>query len=244
MLRTIIHSSIVIMASSVAALAADLPNRAAPPTVPYLPPSPAFSWTGVYLGGQIGYQFGRDSITAPGLFSVGHSPNGVVGGAHIGFNYQVSQFIVGFEGDVNGSSYSGSVFNPVFRTQLTSRIPVDGSLRGRIGAAWDRVLVYATGGAAFASIKHGYIGSSLVPGSATLTNDRVGWTVGGGVEYAMTDNWSVRVDYRYTDYGNISDFPGTITVPRIHHETNNRVQAGFSYKFDTSPPTVPIVAKY
>jgi outer membrane immunogenic protein len=239
MSRKIVFAGIAILATAASALAADLPShRQAPP--PYIPP-PIFTWTGVYLGGQIGYEFGRDATYAPGLFpTVASSPNGVVGGAHIGYNYQVSQFVLGLEGDVNGASYSGSTFNPFRGTVLSSKVPVDGSIRGRIGFAVDRVLFYATGGAAFASIKDNYIGIT----SASVSNGRVGWTVGGGAEYAVTNNWSVRAEYRYTDYGNFSELPGTVIIPRIHRQTDNRVQAGFSYKFDTYAPPAPVLAKY
>jgi len=241
MIRQLILSCAAVCAVS-QVFAADLPARRSPP--PFYPSALPFTWTGFYIGGQIGYEFGSDSILAPGLFSVHHSPNGVVGGAHVGYNYQINQFVLGLEGDVNGSSYSGSVYNIVLGTTLSSRAPVDGSVRGRLGYAFDRTLIYATGGVAFASICHGYLGSALVPGSATLTDSRVGWTVGGGVEYAVTQNWSLRAEYRYTDYGNISDFPGTVVLPRIHHETDNRVQAGFSYKFDIPTLMKPVVAKY
>jgi outer membrane immunogenic protein len=214
------------------AMAADLPSRAPPPV--YAPPPPLFTWTGVYLGGQIGYEWGREPATL-----VSSQPSGVVGGAHVGYNYQVQQFVIGLEGDVNGTSYTGSAFSILGPISASTKIPVDASIRGRVGVAWDRTLFYATGGVAFADIKDSFV----TPGAfASFDRTRVGWTVGGGVEYAVTNNWSVRAEYRYTDYGRFSD--AVFAFPLNHHSTDNRVQAGFSYKFDTYAPPAPVVAKY
>ena len=224
MLRKILMSTVVLFGAMGAASAADLPNTKAPPA--YMPPPPPlFTWTGVYVGGQVGYMWGNPS-------PFGYTANGVVGGAHVGYNYQMGQFVAGLEGDVNGSSYSGSVGD------FGTRENIDGSIRGRLGVAWDRALLYATGGAAFAGIDNTYL-------STTISHTRVGWTVGGGIEYAIDNNWSVRAEYRYTDYGSYVDFPiGFNGLPFANHNTDNRVQVGFSYKFDMFAPPGPVVAKY
>src|ERR1700686_3050330 len=98
----------------VAALAAAAPAPAAdlaPPPVA-IPPVPLFTWTGLYLGGQIGYAWGTDTLTVYPLgFGTNFTPNGVVGGAHIGYNLQLNQFVVGLEGDVEGTGISRS-FSP------------------------------------------------------------------------------------------------------------------------------------
>jgi outer membrane immunogenic protein len=248
MFRKILLTTASLVAISGTAFAADLPSRAAPPV--FVPPPPIFTWSGAYVGAQIGYEWGTSSnsvFASPGA-GVGlgsYSPNGVVGGAHIGYNYQISQFVVGLEGDVNGSSYRGN--NAVFGGlgTVSTRSNVDGSIRGRVGVAWDRALIYATGGAAFGSI-HDSFANGI--GVDTESTTRVGWTVGGGVEYAVTNNWSVRAEYRYTDYGSTNfsllNTSGGIFTMRSH-DTDNRVQAGFSYKFD-QPMMIapPIVAKY
>jgi outer membrane immunogenic protein len=257
-----------------AALAADLPSRAPPPV--YLPPVPIFTWTGIYLGGQIGYAWSNDNATilASGtdLFgnpfvvsnSYNQGANGVIGGVHVGYNYQINQWVLGLEGSVDGTSLSKTVIVPVAdgfgntgSITATARAGVQGSIRGRIGIAWDRVLLYGTGGVAFS-------GNTLrlndttgfftgIPGAtANFSNTRVGWTVGGGIEYAVTHNWSVRAEYRYSDFGHISDTPfaGVAVLPAAglafttnHHWAENQVQVGFSYKFDTFAPA-PVVAKY
>jgi len=230
MLRKILMSTVVILGAMGTASAADLPNTKAPPAfVP--PPPPVFTWTGVYIGGQIGYQWGTDSAVGPRGIGASYSASGVTGGAHVGYNYQMGQFVAGIEGDVNGSSYNGTTALGAIGT----RENVDGSVRGRVGVAWDRALIYATGGAAFGGIDNTYPG-------LTISHTRVGWTVGGGIEYAIDNNWSVRAEYRYTDYGTYADFP--FGLPITHDETDNRVQVGFSYKFDMFAPPAPVVAKY
>ena len=221
MLRKILMSTVVVFGAMGAASAADLPSTKAPPA--YIPPPPLFTWTGVYIGGQVGYMWSGSSD------AYGYSPNGVVGGGHVGYNYQMGQFVAGLEGDVNGSSYNGG-----FGGYSTNE-NIDGSIRGRLGVAWDRALLYATGGAAFAGITNDYLGTSL-------SHTRVGWTIGGGVEYALDNNWSVRAEYRYTDYGTYYDFPGGVAA--YNHDSDNRVQIGFSYKFDMFAPPGPVVAKY
>jgi outer membrane immunogenic protein len=251
------------------ALAADLPSRAPPPV--YLPPPPVFTWTGVYIGGQIGYAWANDPsdvVFVPPLAPppppppppppignpFGYRPQGVIGGAHIGYNLQIQQWVIGLEGSVDGTSLSRSVFEPVSGFTFGTRSDVQGSIRGRAGIAFDRVLLYATGGVAFAGITDNYTDvTGVVTGSPGATSSfsktRVGWTVGGGLEYAVTNNWSVRAEYRYSDFGRYTDFPFAAFVPAggtlfvRHHLTENQVQAGFSYKFDSWTPA-PVVAKY
>ena len=215
MFRKILISTVALVAVTGTAFAADLPSRSAPPVYVPPPPPPIFSWTGAYVGGQIGYEWGTSSSNLfPTAFGPGagaslgsYSPNGVVGGAHIGYNYQISQFVVGLEGDVNGSDYHGSTSFGGLATQST-RTDVDGSIRGRVGVAWDRALIYATGGAAFGPIRNSFTSFGGINDSSSTT--RVGWTVGGGVEYAVPVNLNLlghqsavtlRAEYLHYDLG-------------------------------------------
>jgi outer membrane immunogenic protein len=246
MIRKLLVSAATLVTVTGGAFAADLPNVKGPPV--FAPPPPVFSWTGVYIGGQAGYQWGTSDptlVTAGGAFVAGepsYNNEGVVGGGHAGFNYQVSQFVFGIEGDIEGTSYSGSGLSATGAFRSSTRDDIEGSVRGRVGFAWDRVLFYGTGGVAFASIDNSF-GLAGGPSLFSATSGRVGWTAGGGVEYAIDPNWSVRVEYRYTDYGdyNFATFPG---FALREHETDNRVEAGFSYKFDMFTPPAPVVAKY
>jgi outer membrane immunogenic protein len=246
MIRKFSMATAVLMAATGAALAADLPSRRPPPV--FVPP-PLFTWTGVYLGGDIGYAWGSDRINVLGFDAISASPQGVVGGGHIGYNYQINQFVLGLEGDVSGTNFRNNIIGPFSGTGYGVNIPIEGSVRGRIGYAWDRTLFYATGGAAFGDIHHDYYGGTLFAASPipfySRSKAQVGWTVGAGIEYALNNNWSVRGEYRYTQFGSQSDVIfGTGAFPR-HTIEEHAVRVGFSYKFDMyAPPPPPVVAKY
>ena len=249
-------STSAILAGS--ALAADLPSRRAPP-VYAPPPIPVFTWTGLYVGGQVGYEFGTSNalatnvVTGAGL-ATGASPKGIIGGAHIGYNWAApslpflggfggSSLVFGLEGDVDGSGYRSTYL--IGTVSDATKQNIQGSARGRVGFAVDRALFYATGGAAFGSLSNTYLNTLNGLGDS-FSKTRVGYTVGAGIEYAITNNWSVRAEYRYTDFGSFTDNLTNSTggfVNVRHKETDNRVQAGFSYKFDTLLPA-PVVARY
>ena len=250
---------------STTAFAADLPSRRAPPAYAPPPPIPVFTWTGVYVGAQVGYNFGRDNAlafangTGAGLAANGASNRGVIGGAHIGYNFSTQSLplfgsafggllggggVIGIEGDVDGTSARANYALGGLAT--TSRDQIQGSVRGRLGIAVDRALFYATGGVAFGGLRNTYVNTTN--GFAdSFSKTRVGYTVGGGAEYAVTNNVSLRAEYRYTDFGNNTDVLTNSTGAGVavrHRITDNRVQAGFSYKFDTFSPLAPVVARY
>ncbi len=247
MFRKILLSTVALVAVSGTALAADLPSRAEPPV--YLPPPPIFTWTGVYVGGQIGYEWGREAdqefTTATGLpdgFNMPFKTDGVVGGAHLGYNYQAGFFVLGAEVDVNGTGNKGG-FN-IATGSVSSRESLESSFRARAGLAFDRILVFATGGGALAGFQHTYTNPAGV--SEAFENSRFGWTVGGGIDYAITNNWSVGAEYRYTDFGSFRDvsiiaFPG---FTERQHPKENEVLVSISYKFGEPPAPAPVIAKY
>ena len=141
------------------------------------------------------------------------SPEGVIGGAHIGYNYQFSQWVDGLKGTINASSLRKTVVGfPSFTNSIN--MPIQGSILGRVGVAFDRVLIYATGGAAFASISDTYNANIIAPNSLFVSGKasqtRVGWTIGGGLDYAINNNWSVGAQYRYSDFGRFADYPTAI----------------------------------
>lgn len=244
------------------------------------PPVPAFTWSGLYVGAQIGYLWGQDNApwsgTAndldPAAGSFGLGQQGVIGGAHVGYNLQLNPwFVIGLEASVDGTSASRTVTVPVadfagdtfgsFTARATA--PVQGSVRGRIGVAFDRVLVFGTGGVGITSFntsdfdRTGFFTGDPTA-NTTISGTRAGFTAGGGVEYAVTDNWSVRAEYRYTNFGHTTDFPFTNPNNNVlpaggnfavsHHLTENQVQVGFSYRFDwtvpPAPPPAPMITKY
>jgi outer membrane immunogenic protein len=238
------------------------------------PPVPIFTWTGLYLGGQIGYAWGSDNffygafdpLTGlafnPSVFS---SPSGVIGGAHVGFNYQIDKpgggFVLGIEGSVDGISLSNTVAAGFAAfggssVSASTNADVQGSIRGRFGIAGiasDRLLAFATGGVAFGGFNtrfttSGNNGGNPFFASNSFSNTRVGWTAGGGIDYAVTNNWSVFAEYRYTSFGTVANTQlataafttvpvltgGALNVTRTLSQS--QVQVGFSYKFDSSLP--------
>ncbi len=246
------------------ALAADLPISPPPP------PAPVFTWTGIYLGGQIGFAWGNGGVgtfAAAGpsdvfTASFDGSAQGVIGGAHVGYNYQINQWVLGLEGSVDGTSLEKTVtgigsdfFGNTDALSFSTRSGIQGSIRARAGFAWDRLLIYATGGVAFAGFDSGitdvggFITNGFQDATANFSNTRVGWTAGGGIEYAMTNSWSVRVEYRYSGFGNIMNAPfaglvapGVIATSR-RQLNENQLQGGLSYKFDTNAPAL-VAARY
>src|SRR6476660_6965610 len=173
---------------SLSAVAADLPGRMEPVApVAYVP---AFSWTGFYLGGELGwiqtnpkYATGALLLGAPFLVTSGSDKNGLTYGVLGGYNYQVGQQVLGVEGDFQGWTVGQMRYTAVTGDFLTARSKWGGSVRGRLGYAADHALLYVTGGAAFVSNE-----TSIPSTGITIGGDdtRVGWTVGAGFDYAFT----------------------------------------------------------
>jgi outer membrane immunogenic protein len=246
MLRKLLLSSAAATAMVGSALAADLPSRRPPPVLPVVP---LFTWTGFYVGvdGGYGWQNVRETGIAGGLaaYQLNFRASGPVGGGHAGFNWQVNQFVFGIEGDVLGTSMRvNAPFNAFLFNHADWRSGVEGSIRGRIGIAFDRFMVYATGGVAFETfrLRENFL---FAPTFAdTFTPSRAGLTVGGGVEYAFTDNWLARVEGRYSDFGTFNN--ASVLVPGLFFRervTEARITGGLSYKFGYAAPA-PVVARY
>lgn len=202
-----------------AAMAADLPSRSRAPVAPAFVP-PAFTWTGFYIGANAGYSFGR--FTADGrLFN---DPDGFIGGGQLGYNIQFGQFVAGLEADFQGADLrgNGGAFLPV---GSSAKIDYFGTVRGRLGVAFDRALIYATGGYAFVNAK------ISIPG--LLSDDKMhnGYALGAGIEYALTDNLTLRGEYLYIDVEKktYSGFGG-LPVARAGADFST-VRAAVNYKF-------------
>ncbi|WP_181313909.1 outer membrane protein [Phreatobacter cathodiphilus] len=209
--------------------------------------APAFSWSGFYIGGQVGGVWyndrTRELVTATGVatgFDQGFNTSGVTGGIHAGFNYQVKNFVVGLEGDLEASGVNGNY--PVGNGNgWRFRSNFQGSVRLRAGVAVDRTLFYVTGGLAVAQLRYGYFSPTVIE---YVSRTQAGWTVGAGVEYAVTPNWTARLEYRYSDYGRVSNasavvFPGWTYR---HNPRSHAVRVGVTYLFSTGPSAV--VARY
>src|SRR5947209_13565269 len=265
MLRKILMTTVAASAMVGSAYAADLPSRKAPPMA-YIPPVPIFTWTGFYIGVNGGGAFRANNNNAynNAIFFGGAAPvfgfnnnnnnnNGrfLVGG-QAGVNWQIGQFVLGIEGD--GDAVLGGNRNTLFPGATGgSSTGFLGTVRGRAGIAFDRFLVYGTGGVAFGSTNLPTIAVATVagiPGFFTTnggSTTRVGYALGGGVEYAFTNNWSVKVEYLFTDLGRnnrtylLGTGPGFTVTGR---EQNHIIRAGLNYKFDWFGAPGPVVARY
>jgi len=217
------------------AFAADLPVRApitkAPPIV-----APVFDWSGLYIGGQVGYAWGTATHTVPPGPGVDFDVNGVIGGGHAGFLWQTGPAVFGAEADFNGSGVDGD--DGGFGGALDkTKLRWAGSVRGILGfTPWDpRWLVYGTGGFAFGNIDHCFNGLN----AACVDKTHTGWTAGGGLKYAYTPNWILGVEYRFTRYHDeLHAVPVAAFSRNVELETNE-ITARLSYKFGG-----PVGARY
>jgi outer membrane immunogenic protein len=184
--------------------AADLPRG-----TPYTAPAPisSYSWTGPYLGGNLGYQWGRTTHNPT-------HPSGIAGGVQGGYNWQTGQFVFGAEADLTASA-ARDTFAPWKFSN-----PWFGTLRGRAGIAINRVLIYGTLGLAFGGLEAEITGT-------TNSRTHLGWVAGGGVEVGITPNWSARVEYLFVD---LNDRSYGITGLSNGLESN-QLRFGVNYRF-------------
>ena len=193
--------------------AADLPTRmpvkAAPAPLPAL--LPAF-WSGCYLGGHLGWGWGSKTFADTpngvladfllGQSSVDVDTDGFLGGGQIGCDYQfATSWVIGLEGNFSWANIKGSSSPPAFIGTETFDAKTNwlASVTGRLGYGWDRWLLYAKGGVAWANDKYN-ITNYL--GTWATSETRTGWTVGGGLEWAFANNWSAKLEYQFYDFGN------------------------------------------
>jgi high affinity Mn2+ porin len=181
------------------ASAADLPVKA--PVVRTI-----FDWTGLYIGAHAG--FSRGSSTAvlndPAATASGNVFNGMIGGVQAGYNYRLpSGLLFGVEADVSLPSYftSNTVVSAIAtpRSDVSEQWDYVATLRGRAGYAQGSWLFYATGGLAFAGER--FINAQVIGNQEKVLNTRLGWVVGGGVEYAFAPHWTARLEYLYSQFG-------------------------------------------
>jgi opacity protein-like surface antigen len=222
--------------------------------LPMLPSSPGtVNWGGPYVGASLGGDWGNlpGSVRAPGG-SVGlHSSDNatVTGGGQAGYNWQFNNFVMGVEGDVKGggpSTTTHGASGPIGAgSSFNASSSVNGSVRGRVGYAWNQFLLYGTGGIAFAdgNLKANYAPTPTSPGSSASNSVFLyGPTVGGGWEYAVTPAVSVGGEYRYTDYGKESTRLGGVgglpATGRVGLR-DNVAMFKVNYHFGAPPPPPP-----
>ena len=234
-----------LLLAQVAALAAIMTGPAVAADLPLAEPAPfaaRFSWTGCYLGGHVGGGFGTKDITDPvqlvqdsflgagttaGITTVSPTPSGIVIGGQIGCDYQfASSLVIGVEGAVSGSTMKNTTTaglplgNPDV-AQVKASTDFLPSVTARIGYAFDNVLLYARGGVALAGDKYDVTGSFAgAPFAFEGLDNRLGWTAGGGVDWAFSHHWSVNLEYDYYQFGHggvlmsdaVNGFAGVVDV--------------------------------
>src|SRR5487761_1731707 len=213
MKRVLTATLMALALTSGTAFAADLPSPAPGPYYTKAPPPVSvFSWTGFYLGVDGGYGWGTSKGTAAnsvGAFPVPYSydVDGPLAGGFLGANYQINQFVIGAEADWQWADLTGNS-GPIAAVggpyTMSSTVKDYGSLRGRLGLAMDHWLFFGTGGLAWGSWDTSYGFTGAAPFFTNSVKSHTGWTAGAGIEYAFSDNWIGRVEYRYTDLGTAS----------------------------------------
>ncbi len=254
-MRKILFAQAAVLAVTLAgpAVAADLPLKS---EVPYV--APRFSWTSCYLGGHLGGARAAKDVTDPvflveenliapgtttGVTTVSTTPTGAVIGGEIGCDYQfASNVVVGIEGTASGSTMRGSQIvslhdSPPDVALVQTNTDLLVSVTGRIGYAFDNVLLYGRGGFAMAGDKYNVSGGSVngngTPFDFLGVENRLGWVAGGGVDWAFSRHWSMNVEYNYYQFGTkttlmadqISQLTGTVDVK----QNVQVVKVGFNF---------------
>ncbi len=215
MKRFVFAASLSVVAVS-GAFAADLPPAPSPPP-PRAPaayiPAPVFSWTGFYIGGNLGFGWNQGGVndTLFGLNYGNPSGNGVfIGGGQIGANYQISSFIIGAEANFdwaanNSNSFPG-VATPLGTIRVSSNDRWITTLAARFGWAIDHLLIYGKAGGAWVGAGNFAITNVGTGASVAISsnNNNSGWLVGAGAEYAITNHWTTKLEYDYIGVSNAS----------------------------------------
>jgi outer membrane immunogenic protein len=231
-----------------AASAADLGRPAPAPVYTKAPIVAPWTWTGFYVGANVGGADGHLKMTDVGnssgaafasagtagqTFSL--SDTNFLAGGQAGYNYQIGMGVFGIEGDLGWMGIKGSVLDPgtASNTMVGINSGLYGDVTGRAGLAFGPALFYAKGGWAFFDGKDTFSTTSAAFISASSTGMFSGWTAGGGLEYALGSNWSAKAEYLHFDFSsqsfNVLATGGTF--PFGEKLTIDTVKVGLNYRF-------------
>ena len=249
MKRMLIAGGIALAAGG-QALAADLPPPVAPPPrapATYVPIAPAYNWSGFYIGGNLGGAFTGGSFSDSYLSGVSTSnTSSFIGGGQVGVNYEFwGGVVIGAEADFDYLANSKNNIS-LTSTAATGSVPATATINnqwlttvtGRVGYAWDRVLLYGKGGAAWVGTNSPGFSTAAGAFGMSSSSNNIGWTAGLGVEWAFYGNWSARAEYDYVGLSNqnytVSSTAGSPFANDVLSGSSRNIQmvtAGLNYKF-------------
>ena len=225
MLRKLLLSSAIVAVSSTFAFAAD-------PVDPVVDDIP-YDWSGLYIGVHAGYADGDYTLFSASGRGPGVDVNGFAGGATIGYNWHVNQWVFGVEADISsgpdGTTAVGTVgpFWSCITGACNADIEYFGTLRARLGIANNNWLFYGTGGFAWGSVDGGIFNSAQQGGG-----NASGWAAGGGIEYAFNQNWTTKFEILHVDLGDIPfGVDDILNTPFEGDGDFNVFRFGINYKF-------------
>lgn len=250
-MKKFLLATVALAALSAPAMAADLATKYPVKAVAVVP---VFSWTGFYIGANAGYGGDQFTLTetesyygvvSPYQYSQSTNSSGFFVGGQIGYNYQfANNVVVGVETDLQWSNIEGSntytySYAGVPYETGTRGASVDyfGTIRARLGYAFDRFLPYITGGAAYGKTKlsYNYVYAGEGAESVSSSSTNWGWTIGAGAEYAITNNWTFKTEYLYVDLGSTDYTHAYLDSPYSYvgsvDTKFHTLKAGVNYKF-------------
>jgi len=262
-----------LLLASVASSAIGLATAASGADMPvYLKaPPPVWSWTGFYLGGNVGYGWGKSDTTVSFFDPSGNllsssngaiGMDGVIGGGQIGYNWQNRNWVWGLETDLQASGQKGSGtfvcglacgIVPGVSETINQKLDWFGTVRGRLGyTVTPTVLLYGTGGLAYGDIKTD--GTISDPAAFSVSTVKTGWTAGVGVEARIVGNWTAKIEYLFMDLGHasgsVTDQP-TGNICSINHtasvtscQPSNALTSNFSSAFTDNIVRVGVNYKF
>jgi outer membrane immunogenic protein len=222
--------------------------------------APVSNWSGLYVGGNLGYGWGsaNTDVSFPAEFdfnntTLGARSSGVIGGAQLGYNWQIGSVVTGLEADIQGSGIKGSaraiptvvgtaIPDPSSVLSSDHKLSWFGTVRGRLGVTvTPDLLLYGTGGLAYGRVdaSANYFQTVDFQAPASISKTKAGWTAGAGAEWMFAHNWSAKLEYLYLDLGSdsaIGSFAPPV-LPQVQvgytwHTRENIARVGVNYHFN------------
>lgn len=230
-MRCLLAAATVAVSSSAALAQRPYPSYSADP-FPYQRP---YKWAGLYVGLQAAYTFTdvkAESGPYGGPFNqtYGYTNDGLAGGVHAGYNWQYGHYLWGFEADIDAANINTHGTGSLGYDHQT-HVDWQSTIRGRLGWITGPWLLYGTGGIAFSQASVAKTLPLAFTPFASAGERYVGWTLGAGVERAINESTTLRLEYRYTDYGSVEFSNATANTVDRTTLTSNAIRAAISFRF-------------